>query len=97
MLELPMTPNWKKASRTEELDARRVYPVAVLVAAWYDGPIRRSFVCEAEYWGDMGIRWGRRGGGSLGACVVTHWDWMPGPPPEAEMLAEALGAVGSSW
>jgi hypothetical protein len=88
-----MIANWKKASSTEELDARRVFPVAVLVAAWYDGQFASTFVCEAEYTPGMGF--GRRGGGSLGACVVTHWDWKPEPPPEGEMLAEALGSIGS--
>jgi hypothetical protein len=62
-----------------------------LVACWYDGQFARSFVCEAEYNGDGW--WGARGGGSLGACVVTHWQPKPAPPAEREMLAVALRGV----
>jgi hypothetical protein len=85
---------WREITDTAELDKRPYRPIAVLVACWYDGQFSRSFVCEAEYWGDAGSGWwGARGGGSLGQCVVTHWQPKPEPPQESDMLRLALRGV----
>lgn len=83
------TDKWREATDRAELNARRVFPCALLVAAWHDGQFGSRMVCEAEY---DGIGFQRRGGGTLGDCVVTHWQWKPEPPPESDMLNVAIGA-----
>ena len=83
---------WTKVTDTSSLDARRVFPIHVLVAAWYDGQFGRTFVCAAEYSGP-GMGFNARGGGPLGDCVVTHWQPMLLPPSEKEMLDVALSGV----
>jgi hypothetical protein len=83
---------WRLASDTAEIDGKVAYPIHVLVACWYDGQFRSTFVCAADYWAPP-IGFGARGGGSLGQCVVTHWQPLPTPPPEAEMLTQALREV----
>jgi hypothetical protein len=90
-----ITLGWKPADDTRELDALRASPIGVLVACWYDGQLGTTFVCEAEYAGVGNFN--RRGGGSLGACVVTHWQWKPAPPAEDVMLAVSRRLQGISF